>query len=38
MRAGGRGVLGVYYLLENIVYSIITANLKWGKIPPLPPH
>ena len=25
--AGGRGVLGVYYILENI----ITANLKGGK-------
>ena len=41
VRAGGRGVLGVYYHLENI----ITANLKGGKtavkggkIPPLPPH
>ena len=40
MLAGGRGVLGVYYLLENI----ITVNLKggktavkWGKIPPFPP-
>ena len=27
VRAGGRGVLGAYYLLENI----ITANLKGGK-------
>ena len=39
VRASGREVLGVYYLLENI----ITANLKGGavkggKIPPLPPH
>ena len=39
MRAGGRGVLGVSYLLENI----ITANLKGGKTavkedsPPSPP-
>ena len=40
MRAGGRGVLGVYYILENI----ITANLKGGKtavkggkIPPCSP-
>ena len=39
--AGGRGVLGVYYLLENI----ITANLKGGgrqqsrggRFPPFPP-
>ena len=27
VRAGGRGVLGVYYLLQNI----ITANLKGGR-------
>ena len=31
VRAGGRGVLGVYYLLENIMHYIITANLKGGR-------
>ena len=36
--AGGRGVLGVYYLLENIIhYYFITANLKGGEIPPFSP-
>ena len=29
MLAGGRGVLGVYYLLGNIIHCI-TANLKGG--------
>ena len=43
MLAGGRGVLGVYYLLENIIHYYYCQSeggktaVKWGKIPPSPP-
>ena len=42
MRAGGRGVLGVYYLLENIIHYYYCQSeggtaVKGGKILPLPP-
>ena len=43
MRAGGRGVLGVYYLLENIIHYYYCQSevggktaVKGGKIPPFP--
>ena len=44
VRAGGRGVLGVYYLLENIIHYYYCQSkggktaVKGGKIPPFPPH
>ena len=44
MLAGGRGVLGVYYLLENIIHYYYCQSeggktaVKGGKIPLLPPH
>ena len=43
MLAGGRGVFGVYYLLENIIHYFTTnlqggkTAVKGGKIPPFPP-
>ena len=43
MLAGGRGVLGVYYLLENIRHYYycqsegVKTAVKEGKIPPSPP-
>ena len=41
MRAGGKGVLGVCYLLENIIHYYYCQSegqaVKGGKIPPLPP-
>ena len=45
--AGGRGVLGVYYLLENIIHYYYcqsegaedsSQGSRGGKILPLPPH
>ena len=40
VRAGGRGVLGVYYLLENIIhyyYCQSEGGEDSSKIPPFPP-
>ena len=44
VRAGGRGVLGLYYLLENIIHyyycqsEVGKTAVNGGKMPPLPPH
>ena len=35
--AGGRGVLGVYYLLENIIHYYYCQS-EVGEDSPLPPH